>query len=318
MRFPYHDASDGQFEGLVVEICGELLGDGIQPFSSGPDGGRDARFEGVAQTFPSKTAPWSGKTIVQAKHTEHPYAKFSDSDYSGDGKTAVLTVEMRRIGQLVKSGELDHYMLFSNRRLAGEADSAIRKRIKAETGVKNVELFGVERIDKQLKTYPHIAARTGIGGLMVPLLISPDDLAHVITEFYSQRAMISVATKPVDELERTTFRTKNRVNGLSDAFAKEIRSRYLAQFETVKHFLALPGNEAIRERYDEAAAELHEKLLAHRKDYQDFDKVLVRLQDLLFRRDSDLAARKRITKLVLYYMYWNCDIGASPDDDAAA
>jgi hypothetical protein len=86
MRYRYEDLYDQQFEELVIEVCAELLGSGIQPFSSGKDGGRDARFVGAARCFPSEIEPRSGKFVIQAKHTEHPFAKFSDRDFSGDGK----------------------------------------------------------------------------------------------------------------------------------------------------------------------------------------------------------------------------------------
>ena len=82
MRYPYHDASTGQFEALVVELCVYLLGEGTHGFSTGPDEGRDSRFEGTAARFPSTAKPLDGKFVIQAKHTESPIAKFSDSDFS--------------------------------------------------------------------------------------------------------------------------------------------------------------------------------------------------------------------------------------------
>ena len=66
----YHNLSDLQFEELVIEFCAELLGNGVQGFVTGPDGGRDARFSGTAMLVPSETDPWSGKIVIQAKHTE--------------------------------------------------------------------------------------------------------------------------------------------------------------------------------------------------------------------------------------------------------
>jgi len=50
-------------------------------------------------------------------------------------------------------------------------------------------------------------------------------------------------------------------------------------------------------------------LIAYRDPEQPFDQQLVTLQKLLFDRDSDLARSKKLTKLVLYTMYWNCDLG---------
>lgn len=69
MKFAYEDLSDGQFEILIVLLCQRLLEVAVQGFTKGPDGGRDAKFMGTAELYPSKTAPWIGTTIVQAKHT---------------------------------------------------------------------------------------------------------------------------------------------------------------------------------------------------------------------------------------------------------
>ncbi len=65
-----HTLSPGAFEELVVRICHEILGFGTISFSSGKDGGRDAFFDSTAQRFPSVAEPWTGKFVIQAKHTE--------------------------------------------------------------------------------------------------------------------------------------------------------------------------------------------------------------------------------------------------------
>ena len=70
MKYAYEDLSEDQFEQLVVLLCRHLLGMGVQGFAKGVDGGRDAKFIGVAQLLPSKAAPWNGTVIVQAKHSK--------------------------------------------------------------------------------------------------------------------------------------------------------------------------------------------------------------------------------------------------------
>ncbi|WP_317622777.1 ABC-three component system protein, partial [Pseudomonas amygdali] len=46
-----------------------------------------------------------------------------------------------------------------------------------------------------------------------------------------------------------------------------------------------------------------------------FDQVMEYLVDLLFSRDAVLRqlGHKRLTRAVLFYMYWNCDIGEVED-----
>ncbi len=86
----------------------------------------------------------------------------------------------------------------------------------------------------------------------------------------------------------------------------------------MRTFLAAPTNAHVLERYLEAVAEFNEQIVAHRSEWDDFSKALVYLQQILFARDGDLSGKKRITKLVIYYMYWNCDLGEDGSSDAEA
>jgi hypothetical protein len=315
-RYAYHDLYAAQFEELVVAICSVLLGDGVQPFSSGPDGGRDARFDGTALCLPSSAAPHAGRFIAQAKHTEHPFAKYSDPDFASDADSSVLSKEIPRIERLVDDGELDHYLLFSNRRLAGNTESVVRERLQNETGAKTVEVFGIERIELLLKRHPEIVRIANIAEVNMPLRVSPDDLAEVVVALADNKDAFG-KIQPT-EIERVAFEQKNEVNNLPDRFAALIKKDYLLHFDAVRKFLAAPTNEHILQRYLEAVAEFNEKIVAHRSDWDDFGRALVYLQDILFGRDGDLKRNKRTTKLIIYYMYWNCDLGDDGSSDAQA
>ena len=122
MKYAYEDLSPEQFETLVVLICKVWLGAGVQGFAKGPDGGRDAKFVGTAELYPSTASPWSGPVIAQAKHTNGYNKSFGESDFfSATGANTVIAEETPRIIALRTAGELDFYMLFSNRRLPADA-----------------------------------------------------------------------------------------------------------------------------------------------------------------------------------------------------
>lgn len=74
MKYPLEELTDSEFEKLVALICSEVLGVSTVIFSEGKDGGKDARFNGRANNFPSKSKPWEGKIVIQAKHTKRPNA----------------------------------------------------------------------------------------------------------------------------------------------------------------------------------------------------------------------------------------------------
>ena len=59
--------------------------------------------------------------------------------------------------------------------------------------------------------------------------------------------------------------------------------------------------------------EFNFKIIAKRQNYQLFDEVMNYLADLLFNRDPVLKKNQKLTRVMLFYMCWNCDIGETSD-----
>ena len=106
---------------------------------------------------------------------------------------------------------------------------------------------------------------------------------------------------------------KNNLNNMSADYAKEQRKRFLKETAQIQHFLAAPENMVLMRRYESVVEEFQLKITAKRKDYQTFDEVMNYLADLLFNRDPVLRQNRRLTRAMLFYMYWNCDIGKNED-----
>ena len=320
MKFAYEDLSDDQFEVLIVLLCQRLLGIAVQGFAKGPDGGRDAKFVGTAELHPSKTAPWVGTVIVQAKHTNGYNRSFSELDfYSTSSSNTVVGKEVPRIKKLREAKQLDHYMLFANRRLTGNSETEIRDHIAAECGVpaSSIYLCGLEQLELWLKRFPEVAQEANLDAVDSPLIVSPDDLAEVVQALARQKdGLMALLDDP--PTVRVTYEEKNTLNNMTPAYAKEQRRKYLKETAQIRTFLAAPENIELLRMYESVVDEFQLKILAKRKDYQTFDEVMEYLVDLLFNRDPVLRqhAHKRLTRAILFYMYWNCDIGEV--DDAAA
>lgn len=320
MKFAYEDLSDDQFEVLIVLLCQRLLGIAVQGFAKGPDGGRDAKFDGTAELHPSKTAPWVGTVIVQAKHTNGYNRSFSELDfYSTSSSNTVVGKEVPRIKKLREAKQLDHYMLFANRRLTGNSETEIRDHIGAECGVpaSSIYLCGLEQLELWLKRFPEVAQEANLDAVDSPLIVSPDDLAEVVQALARQKDGLTALLDDPPTV-RVTYEEKNALNNMTAAYAKEQRRKYLKETAQIRTFLAAPENIELLRMYESVVDEFQLKILAKRKDYQTFDEVMEHLVDLLFNRDPVLRqhAHKRLTRAILFYMYWNCDIGEV--DDAAA
>lgn len=316
MKYAYEDLGPEQFENLVVAICQFVLGAGVQGFAKGVDGARDAKFVGTAQLHPSTTEPWKGTVIVQAKHTNGYNKTFSDTDFYSEGnQDTVLGAELPRIKKLKVASQLDHYMLFSNRKLTGNAESKLRAVIAKECGLSeySVYLGGVEQLELWLKRFPNAANIADIDPIDSPMLVSPDDLAEIVEALGNQITIVAQALPAPGE--RISYERKNQFNNMSTDYARSLRRRYLKETSQIKSFLSDPENTRLLRLYESVIDEFQQKILAKRKDYQSFDEVMIYLRDLLFKRDPILRAHKRLTSTMLFYMYWNCDVGVS--DDAA-
>jgi hypothetical protein len=286
----------------------------VQGFAAGPDGGRDAKFVGTAELLPSKAEPWRGTVIVQAKHTNGYNKTFSDSDFHSDGSLeTVLGKELPRIKRLRSTGNLDHYILFSNRRLTGNGESKVRGVISATCGVASgsIMLCGVEQLELWLKRFPDAVRIADVDPIDSPLLVSPEDLAEVVEHLALRLKDDKTASSP--PTDRVTYARKNELNKMSTEYATELRKRYLKETAPIKRFLAAPENEAVLARYEMAVEEFQLKVIAKRRSDQSFDNVFNYLFDLLFGRDPILRANTRLTRALIFYMYWNCDLGQTDD-----
>lgn len=319
MKFAYEDLGDDQFEDLVIFLCQRLLGISVQGFSKGPDGGRDAKFVGTAERHPSKVAPWVGTTIIQAKHTNGYNRNFSESDFfSKKSANTVLGEEIPRIKKLRGAKQLDHYMLFSNRRLAANAESEICDHISAQCKIpsSSIYLCGVEQLENFLKNFPEVAGLAKLDPVDSPLIVSPDHLAEVVQALARQQSGLG-ALLDDPPAPRVSYEQKNAINNMTADYAKAQRQRYLKETVQIRAFLAAPENLELLRLYESVVDEFQLKIIAKRKNYQTFDQVMEYLVDLLFGRDVILRQRdhKRLTRAVLFYMYWNCDLGVG---DASA
>jgi hypothetical protein len=320
VKYAYEDFSDDQFEQLVVLLCQRLLGVAVQGFAKGPDGGRDAKFVGKAELHPSKADPWVGTTIIQAKHTNGYNRHFSEGDfYNSTTDKTILGEEIPRISRLRQNKQLDNYMLFANRRLGGNAESEIRKYIseRCDLPESSIYLCDVEQLERWLKVFPDVATLANLDPIDSPLIVSPDDLSEVVQALARQRdTIVNVIDDP--PTLRTSYEEKNALNNMSKEYAMALRKKYLKETAQIRTFLAAPENAELLGLYESVVDEFELKIIAKQKDHQRFDEVMEYLVDLLFSRDAVLRQRvhKRLTRAVLFYMYWNCDIGKV--DDAAA
>lgn len=78
------------FEQLTQAIAAKVFGPNVIIFGDGPDGGREATFEGIVP-YPSKEQPWNGYGVVQAKFLQRPQGAPVDGEWALEQLRAELT-----------------------------------------------------------------------------------------------------------------------------------------------------------------------------------------------------------------------------------
>ena len=304
MKYPLNELSSGEFENVVASICEEILGAGTIVFSEGKDGGRDAKFTGRANSFPSKAAPWDGKMIIQAKHTVKVGASCSDSDFS-----TTLKKEVSSIKDLKDDEKLDYYFIFTNRKLSGLQDPKIEDFITDELDVENV-VIGEERIQKWLHDYPSIVNKNNLSRLLLPLEFYEEDLKTLITRF----STIDFDGEELQEITRNNDRIpiseKNDLNKLSQDYFNGIFKKSMNDFSKIETFIKNPKNKEIQNFYDNTIDDIQSKILVKRNEFSTFEEIIEYLYDFVFQKHSDeLKNDRRLIRTFLHYMYSHCDIG---------
>lgn len=310
------DMSEDDFEDMVNVICQKVLGTGVVSFSKGRDGGKDGRFHGRANKYPSETKPWEGKMIIQAKHTSNPLGDCMSGEFYTN-KESVVNLEIIKL-QKIKSGEgLDCYLLFTNRKYSGTADDRIRKKISAEVpiAIDRIGIIGIDTLNRYLRSYNDIVRQFGLNKYNIPFDFSDEEIKELILNFKKQLPAISEDLKNrVDEVmydfDRIEIEEKNRKNRLGEEYYKDvILAKSLMDFEKLRAFLGDPKNAELKELYFDVVSELNELITIKRDDFSAFEEIFYFIYDKVCSENVNLLSKKRFVRTLLHYMYFECEIG---------
>ncbi len=305
MRRSYslHDLSAEEFADLVNRICINQLGTGVVSFAPGKDGGRDGTFEGTAERFPSEASPLSGKFIIQAKWTSNPAASCSDREFQ-----RIVHGEFPKIENLLNADEVDHYLIFTNRRKPAIKATALEKELKG-LGLQSAHVRGSEDVRHYLDLAPEIWRSMGFPEYDSPFTVQPGDLTEVIQAFHEALKDESSSFNSAVNFTHVDRKTKNKVNDLSKEYDNFIRADSLPYFTDIKTFLGNPRNSNLRDLYHDTADELKQKIIVHRDEFERFDHVLTFVYDTMIAENLNLKGRRRYVRMFMHYMYYDCDIG---------
>src|SRR2546421_461282 len=164
VTYELHTLGWKAFQDLCVSITTQVLGQTVQAFLPGNDGGRDGAFHGEWRSE-------SGE-ILQGAFTVQ--CKFS----AKRGKTLRLpdlAEEITKAKRLVEEGLARNYLLMTNAGLSAVAEEEIRRGFVDSAGVTNLKVFGREWISQKIRENPKLR-------MLVPRLYGLGDLSQILDE----------------------------------------------------------------------------------------------------------------------------------------
>jgi hypothetical protein len=90
-----------------------------------------------------------------------------------------------------------------------------------------------------------------------------------------------------------------------------MKKNSLADFHKIETFLKDPANLRYKNYYDNTVSDLQGKIVIKRSEYSDFEELLETLFDYIFENSPGLKDNRKLIRVFLHYMYYNCDIGVS-------
>jgi hypothetical protein len=117
--------SPQSFERLIQALSVHILGPGTIVFGAGPDGAREATFEGIVP-FPSREEQWEGYIVVQAKCRETPKGDARDATWL----TEQLKGEFQKYINNKQLRRPQYYIIATNVTLSPEVKSGGRAKVE--------------------------------------------------------------------------------------------------------------------------------------------------------------------------------------------
>ncbi|MEA5506982.1 NACHT domain-containing protein [Halotia wernerae UHCC 0503] len=175
--------STRSFEQLIQAIALKVVSPGVVVFGDGPDGGREATFNGLTR-YPSEDHPWNGYIVIQAKFRQ----RLQNSQEDGEWALKQLKSELEDFANPKKRRRQPDYYIFATNVVLtpvqdkGTKDKAddIFQEFKDSVPLKGYDIWDYDKIRVFLDNFEDIRrAYTGF--------ITPGDVLSQIMDFIEPR-----------------------------------------------------------------------------------------------------------------------------------
>jgi len=169
MDYDLSRLSPRAFEQLVQALAAAVIGPGIVVFGDGPDGGREATFEG-RMPFPDRDAPWDGYLVVQAKFRQREASGGNDGAWA----LAELKKDLAKFADAKRGLRRPEYYLFATnvvltpvaKKGGKDKVTALLEEQRLKHGLKGFRIWDYDQICTLLVSQP--AIRTAYTAWITP------------------------------------------------------------------------------------------------------------------------------------------------------
>lgn len=162
-KYDLHLLGWHSFQQLCMAVASTVLGQTVETFLEGNDGGRDGGFKGTWSPQPNEV--YEGEFVIQCKFTSRREHNLALSDVAG---------ELAKVRRLVAKGLCDVYVLMTNADWTGESHLKIKLAFEG-AGAKHVLLLGSTWICEKIQLNSNLR-------MNVPRLYGLGDLSQILDE----------------------------------------------------------------------------------------------------------------------------------------
>ncbi len=140
------------------------------------------------------------------------------------------------------------------------------------------------------------------------------DLEDIIEYLKNNENKIDIASDLFPVLKRD-MENKNKINNMDNEYYKEVMlKRNYHHFNMINNFLKNPQNEELLEKYEVVVEELNDLIYEIKKNGKIlyFKDVINEIHKVIIEKNSNelnKAKRRNLLKILLLFMYENCDVG---------
>lgn len=218
MDYDLSRLSTRTFEQLIQSLAYSVVGPGIVIFGDGPDGGREATFEGKI-AFPNNAERWQGYGVVQAKFKQRPEGSGKDGDWA----LQELKDELKKFTSAAsKLKKPEYYIFATNVVLTPVAEAGGKDRLtrylesqKVELGLKDFRIWDYDQLRVMLDSCADVrttyAAWITAGDVLAELIKTMQPQRHDFREVMTGYLQKELCADQYVNLNQAGHQPKDRI-----------------------------------------------------------------------------------------------------------